>query len=259
MRTAVKNLMLVPIGLILLGLIFTADNYARIDQESIAGIWLFEEGNGNETEDFSGNGNDGEFLGNPTWVDGKFGNALEFDGSNSVDCGDPRSLNIDGEALTLLAWVKPNTIQGLDAVIEKECGSDAAYNLYLNGGKVHFRMFANGNVWVEPGDTVPTDSWSHLAAVYDGSKMMVYIDGAIKGEANQNGNVTTNQVKFSIGASSNCGGRGFDGTLDEIAVFNIALTEDEINDVMTKGFQRINAVSPKARLATTWGRLKDDA
>ncbi len=258
MRTAVKNLMLVPIGLILLGLIFTADNYARIDQESIAGIWLFEEGNGNETQDFSGNGNDGELLGNPTWVEGKFGNALEFDGSNSVDCGDPRSLDIDGEALTLLAWVKPTTTQGLDGIIEKECGANAGYNLYLNSGKIHFRMFANGNVAVDAVDNVPNGSWSHIAAVYDGSKMKVYVDGEFNAERDQSGNITTNDIKLAIGASSECG-RGYDGAVDEVAVLNIALTEDEISDVMKKGFQGINAVSPKEKLATTWSRLKDDA
>ncbi len=258
MRTTVRYLMLVSIGLILLGLIFTSDNYAQINQDSLAGLWTFEEGEGNKTKDFSGNGNDGELLGDPAWVEGKFGNAVQFDGSNSVDCGDSRSLDIDGEALTLLAWVKPTTTQGLDGIIEKECGANAGYNLYLDGGKIHFRMFASGNVAVDAVDKVPNNSWSHIAAVYDGSKMKVYVDGEFNAERDQSGNITTNDIKLAIGASSECG-RGYDGAVDEVAVLNIALTEDEISDVMKKGFQGINAVSPNEKITTTWGRLKDDA
>lgn len=257
MRTTVRYLMLVSVGLILLGLIFTSHNYAQVNPDSFAGLWTFDEGEGNEAKDSSGNGNDGEFVGNPAWVEGKFGNALQFDGSSHVDCGDSRSLDIDGEALTLMAWVKPNTTQGLDGIIEKECGANAGYNLYLDNGKIHFRMFASGNVAVDAVDGVPNNSWSHIAAVYDGSKMKVYIDGEFNAERDQSGNITTNDIKLAIGASSECG-RGYDGAIDEVAILNIALSEDEISDVMKNRFPGVNAVSPNEKLATTWGRLKAD-
>jgi hypothetical protein len=259
MKAAVAKFSLICVSLIFLGLIFADLSSAKIDPETFAGVWLFDEGKGKVAEDLSANGNDGELVGNLKWVEGKFDSkALEFDGTTHVDCGNPDSLNIDGEAITLAAWVNPNTIAGLDAVIEKECGGSAGYNLYLNGGRVHFRLFANANVFSEPAEVVPTGSWTHICAVYDGSDMMVYINGAVKDEDKQSGKITTNEIKLGIGTSISCGGRGFDGIIDEVAVFNVALTEGDVNEIMTKGLFGVLAVSPKEKLATTWGLIKTD-
>ena len=256
MKAIVAKFSLIGVSLICLGLIFTSLSSAKIDPETLSGVWLFNEGKGEDAEDLSSNGNDGELVGNPKWVNGKFGKALEFNGINHVDCGNPPSLNINGEALTLLAWVNPNTIAGLDAVIEKECGGSAGYNLYLNGGRVHFRMFANANVFSEPPEPVPTEKWTHICAVYDGSSMKVYINGVVKDEDPNKGKITTNQIKLGIGTSISCGGRGFDGIIDEVAVFNTALTKDDVNEIMNDGFEGVLAVSPKAKLTTTWGEMK---
>jgi hypothetical protein len=67
--------------------------YARIDPESIIGIWLFDEGKGDVAEDSSENGFDGKIMNGAKWVDGKFGDALEFDGADDyVDFGNDERL-----------------------------------------------------------------------------------------------------------------------------------------------------------------------
>ena len=79
---------------------------ARIDARTVAGMWLFDGDEGDVATDSSSNGNDGILTNDPEWVDGKFGNALEFDGVLAyVDCGNGQSLDI-AEAITIVAWVR---------------------------------------------------------------------------------------------------------------------------------------------------------
>ncbi|MBC8236533.1 hypothetical protein H8E77_43860, partial [bacterium] len=68
--------------LIVISLVLAFQSYAKVDLESAAAIWLFDEGKGNEANDFTGNGHDAE-LNSTEWVDGKFGKALSFDGAKS--------------------------------------------------------------------------------------------------------------------------------------------------------------------------------
>ena len=67
-------------------------SYAVLDPETVVGIWKFDEGKGNTAKDASENGNDGTLTNKPKWVDGKFGKALELDGSSFVDMGNDESL-----------------------------------------------------------------------------------------------------------------------------------------------------------------------
>ena len=78
---------LVWIGMVVLFIagMLTASSDAALDPKTIVGIWKFDEGKGVTTKDSSGNENDGALMNKPKWVDGKFGKALEFDGSSFVD------------------------------------------------------------------------------------------------------------------------------------------------------------------------------
>ena len=69
------------ISLMIVSFTFTEQSSALIDENSIAGIWLLDDGTGKVAVDSSENGNDGELIGDPKWVAGKFGKALEFDGA----------------------------------------------------------------------------------------------------------------------------------------------------------------------------------
>ena len=90
-----------------LALILTSVDFAAgsIQNEDIAGMWLFDEGSGDTADDSSGNGNDGEIF-EAEWDVGRFGKALKFDGVSSyVNCGMDTSLDIT-DNLTIVAWIK---------------------------------------------------------------------------------------------------------------------------------------------------------
>jgi hypothetical protein len=75
--------LIVVVALFIAGFLFTASSEAKIDSKAIAGMWLFDEGQDKTTDDFSGNNNNGELMNNAKWGNGKFGNALIFDGASS--------------------------------------------------------------------------------------------------------------------------------------------------------------------------------
>jgi len=85
--------------------VLTTSSYAKIDPETVVGMWSFDEGKGDVTADSSANKNDGTLENGPEWMDGKFGDALEFDGASSyVDCGNADNLSITGD-FTFSLWV----------------------------------------------------------------------------------------------------------------------------------------------------------
>ena len=114
MKTAVARLTLVWVSLIFLGPILTGQSYSRIDPESTVGIWLFDEGKGEIAEDSSLNGNDGEFVGKPKWVEGKLGAALSFNGKGDVVKIREFGKVAPTSEITIVTWVKVEDIKNQD-------------------------------------------------------------------------------------------------------------------------------------------------
>ena len=98
------SLVLVCFSLFGVGVLFVSTTSAEIDPDTVAGMWLFDEGKGEVATDASENGLDGEFNGKPKWVSGKFGEALEFDGKSAY-VQIPAHEN-PTEAITVSAWAK---------------------------------------------------------------------------------------------------------------------------------------------------------
>lgn len=91
---------------------------AKMDFENAVAIWLFDDGAGDEIEDISGNDNHGTIQGDSTWVDGKFGGALEFDGvSTVIDCGVGESIDFVGQQnFSISVWANSNTDNIVDGM-----------------------------------------------------------------------------------------------------------------------------------------------
>ena len=107
MKTAASTLICAA-SLIVISLIFTGLIDAKIDTETIAALWLFDEGKGNSAKDDSGNANDGELNGDPEWVDGKFGKAINFDGAKDyIQIPDSSSLDIEDE-ISIVVYINFN-------------------------------------------------------------------------------------------------------------------------------------------------------
>jgi PKD repeat protein len=195
----------------------------------------FEEGSGAATGDDSGNGNSGTISG-ATWVTGKFGKGLSFNGSSSlVTIPDSSSLDLT-TMLTLEAWVNLNTI-GADwaSVIFKPV--DASSLSYVLQGVSQpsqapsLGISASSSNLVAP-SPLPTNTWTHLAATYDGTTMRLYVNGALVASRAQTGAITTSGQALTIGGNPLFGAY-FSGQIDEVRIYDRALSSSEIQNDMT--------------------------
>ena len=114
---------------------------AEVSVDDAIGIWLFDEGRGNVAKDSSPNGNDGELIAGPKWVEGKFGGALEFDGSGtSVETESADKLNEfelgDKTDFTVTAWFKTDTGTGFIMSKTKKAASWTGFEVKFGGGGV---------------------------------------------------------------------------------------------------------------------------
>lgn len=262
MKSILTKLILIFIGLSTIGLMIPEKSFAEIDTETIAGLWLFEEGTGKTVKDSSGNGNDGEIEGAPKWVAGKFGRAMEFDGqSDYIVIKDSDSLDLN--QMTVAAWVNLTAYADDQRIITKEEGTAdpwSVYSLQISGTgdtKLEFRPTLDGaRQRIESVTDVPLDQWTHVAATYDGSEVTLYIDGEIDKTSPATGEMMVNDKDLWIGASEFYTPRFFNGLMDEAVLFNVPLSQDEIRDLVDVGLGSILAVSRANNLSTTWGNMK---
>ena len=256
MKTTWARLTLVFVSTVFVILVFTGMSSAELDPATIAGLWLFDEGNGDVAHDSSDNGNDGEFVGDLGWVDGMFGTALEFNGvDHRINCGNDPSLDVT-EAFTLMAWGKYTTSAPLDYMNHTGCGG---YFLATWENKINFPLQCDAAASI--GDPVNDGEWHHVAGVYaEGEGVKLYYDGELHMEVpGYVPNVPIqNTGNLIIGAYGTESDEFFDGAMDEVAVFNVALEADVIKDIATNGFATVLAVSPEEKLTVTWGKIKTE-
>ena len=252
----------VCVSLIFIGLTLTERGLAKIDLETVVAMWLFDEGKGDVAVDSSGNGHDGKFEGKPKWVDGKFGKVLEFNGTDSyVKVPDFTS---PSEAITVTAWAKSPTPTWNDHgwIVERR----PSFIIHPNRGEKTVAWCVGNGGWNVPngwkaGAAGPDDitKWHMYTGTYDSStgEWKLYIDGELKNTLSCNKvKITATPGPLHIGLDSCCGLRFGSGVVDEVAIFNVALAEEDIKEIMTKGLTGMTAVSPKEKLSTTWGYIK---
>ncbi len=261
------KLTIVCVSLMVIGLIFTGQSSAEIDSKSIVGVWLFDEGSGKTAKDSSGKGNDGELMNNPQWVAGKFGKALEFDGKDdyvNVDDTDELSGG-DGKKLTVVAWFKTTKIDGTDntpIVTKYLSASEKDWGLTVDSGKLKFAYETVGaGVDFEVnapsmGGTIELDKWYHGAFVLDGTDVKVYLDGTEVAAATIPTETPNTDVNVEIGAVV-YRNNYYQGLLDEVAVINAVLSQEDISAIMNDGLQQALPVSRAGKLTVTWGSIKE--
>ena len=246
--------------------IFTGLSYAGTNPASLVGVWLFNEGSGDVAKDSSGKGNDGILTNGPVWVEGKFGMALQFDGTDDfVDLDDTDELSgADGKKLTVVAWFKTTKISGPDntpIVTKYLSAQEKDWGLTVDAGRLKF-AYETGGAGADfevgapsMGGVVELDKWYHAAFVLDGTDVKVYLDGAEVAAVTIPTETPNTEVNVEIGAvvyRSNY----YEGILDEVAVFNATLSEEDISAIMNGGLESVLAVSSAGKLTTTWANVK---
>lgn len=190
----------------------------------------FNEGSGTTVADASGNGHTGTITG-ATWsTQGKFGACLSFDGVDDwVTINHAAQLNLT-TGMTLEAWVFPTASAGTRDVVIKESPQADIYNLYANEGSGPPQgtvLIAAGNKHVKGSATLLINTWSHLATTYDGASLKLFVNGVQVGTTPVTGPIVVSTGVLRIGGNS-MWGEFFQGRLDEIRVYNKALTQAQI-------------------------------
>ncbi|MCH8291797.1 LamG domain-containing protein [Candidatus Poribacteria bacterium] len=234
---------------------------AEVNPANTVAIWLCDEGAGKTVSDSSGNGHDGTFVNNEGWTsDGKFGSALEFSGEagNYVEIPHDDSLSLT--EWTITAWTKltPPTTGGWSVVLVKDPANGIQnYSLDMNGDGRVFAEVTSGGGWSDAGSTttVYDDQWHFLAASYDGTTLRAYVDGVLENEQ-PFGPGDASDAPVAIGDRLDKS-QPIKGTVDEVGLFSVALSEDDLNTVMETGLgSGPTAVEPTSKLAATWGQIK---
>ncbi len=206
---------------------------------ALVGHWAMDEASGTLLVDSSGYSNNGTITGTVSRVPGIRGRALAFDGATTyVTAPHSSSLNITN-AITLAAWVRPEVYATQDLVKKATNGTTDGYELSLatSTGNPPKRPFVRFNQ-VTSADTCrlsaraaseyPIDGrWVHYAATYDGTTIRFYINGLLDTSKTASLTIASNSLPLSIGGQSD-GARKFTGQLDDVHVYNRALSAPEI-------------------------------
>jgi len=224
--------------------------------------WKLDEGSGNTVYDSSSYGNDGTFKGDPQWVVGYYGGALEFDGTDdNIDCGNDDSLNIADE-ITLSAWINMAQRPDVDnwyTIPWKE----GAYSMYLYGADNEVTTLAadfwldtgRADIWNGPDIDIPPNNWTHIAVTFNGTDFEFYVNGEHDYTQNEPATIEISAINLLFTED----GSNFEGLVDDVRIYNRALTQDEIVAAMEGGEEYPYALSPEpadgALIEDTWANL----
>jgi len=200
----------------------------------MVGWWKFDKTEGHIAVDSSGSGLDGKLVADAHIIsDPVRGNVLSLDGDGDyVNCGNDPAFDITN-LITIAAWIKVDTFdKRWQAVVTK---GDAAWRLQRNRATDNIEFSCTGL-------DVPTDQyssvrgnrevnegqWHHIAGVYDGKKIYLYVDGRLDVSAEATGRMNTNLSEVLIGENAQRPGREWNGLIDDVRIYSYSLSEAEI-------------------------------
>ena len=246
----------------LIALVLSVNTWAINDDKALMLYFTFDEDDGGQVTDISGNNIEGTFEGAVWSKDGKIGGAVHLEDSEQfVEVDAVPELDITDE-LTIQAWFFPEESQGDSNLMGRR--SSANVGGYCLQWSAQFTGAPQIETWINIGgwqgsrnkQTIKPalEEWHHVSSTFDGDTIRQYIDGKLDVEFTPpKGKINSIEVVFRIGKAQT-GLDGMVGLVDEVAIYNRALSVEEINQDMENGV--FFAVSPQDKLATTWGKLK---
>jgi len=233
------------------GLLIQRPLYIGLDQ-GLVGHWTFDaqDMSGERAYDRSGNNNTGILTNGPARVSGKLGQALRFDGTTGIGIDNSANLG-ESSQITLSAWVKPGSfVHGANVIIGKaQVSPGNSWRLYIDNTKtLELEIFNNSSTlaFVISNSTHLFDDlgWHHVVAKYDGSTTYLYVDGVdVSSGASRSltGSIFDSTIPVCIATQSNGSdctvdtSRSFIGSIDDVRIYNRALTADEIKRLYNMG------------------------
>jgi len=224
----------------------------RVEASSgLVGSWSFDEGAGTTVYDSSGNGNNGTLINAPVWSAGEFGSALTFDGiDNYVEI--PHGVTLTSSNFTIEAWIYLNSdINSTQArIVSKQETISKSYSFGIFGkgyggstGNQLLLSIGNGTTWWNflSATHLSNQTWYHVAGTQEGTTSKIYINGQL----DKNGTTLTQTANNTGALTIGCQNQTtpatgamffFNGTIDEVRIYNRALSQQEIQVDMIPEF-----------------------
>ncbi len=210
---------------------------ASAAEPGLVGWWRLDDGAGTAVADSSDGGHNGAFTtGNHTWVQGKFGGALKFDGGGPVEIPDHVDFHIE-DAVSIALWANPEASQQTQAkLFAKQKATYYPYALQYNAGTG--MLYANVSTASAQFNTKPNlanfpGEWAHLCAAYDGSALVLYKNAVEVARVEGSGKLRQNTLSLTIGGRlTYTTSDNFKGMLDDVRLYSRALTPADILQVM---------------------------
>ncbi len=215
---------------------------------SLVAAYSFNEGSGTIAPDSSGNNNNGTLINGPTWTAGKYGNAISFDGTNDYVLLSSSVFGVGAGTITAWIYLKSYGTGGYGYIFD-----NAATRLMLVGWDAKLAFSSNAStVGVSASNSILLNQWVFVAVTRsDSGTANFYVNGALNGTANQNSG--TPGAGFSSPRIGNYyfGGNNYDGTIDELRIYNRALTQSEIQTDMNTPIGAADTTPPAAPSGVT--------
>lgn len=207
------------------------------------GYWKFDENSGTSTtEDSSGNNKQGTLNGTMTstdWVPGKYGSALTFDGIDDYVTVADDAIYSGFNTLSFSGWFKADTTassKGNNMQIFQKSHSVSpwqSFQTYVDSstnrlaGQV-YDTAGTSNLYVESATTIAADTWYHYVFIYNNGSFDLYLNGRLEDTTtgSMTGNIFDSNSTLRIG--SNTGSNDFSGVIDEIKIWNVALSPAQV-------------------------------
>ena len=212
---------------------------ADAEPDDMVAHWSFDEGEGTTAYDSSGNGNDGTLENGVQWVDGVVGGALEFDGENDY-VALPSSLG--SETIDSGSWafgINPGDISSSTSRVmgyTSNWAQDKQWLFWLKEfgdyNNITFSITANGEGgtgWSpRVNASISTGVWTHIVGTWDGTHIRIFKNGSAISETEATGELGDTSSPIRMGST---GGEKFDGGLDEVTIWDRALSSEEISEL----------------------------
>ena len=219
-----------------------------VSTSALAGYWHFDEGSGTTASDSSGNGNTGTLYNSPnvSWTTGKFGSGVSFNSSGGnfgyIEISGAGALkNVTNSSFTFEAWVKPyNSTHSPDYnSIVTRTGYHTALGYLTNWEMFSMDMYnsTNYHFYAPTQNAYSNGDWYHVVGVVNDAekKIYIYVNGVLAGTGSYVGPLKDyGTANYYVGAGQNYSNQWnytFNGTIDEVQIWNRSLTQDEITEL----------------------------
>ena len=198
--------------------------------------WWPGDGNANDIQD----GNNGTLQGGATFAAGEVSQAFSFNASTNSGVSVPSSTSLNPtDAITIDAWVNPSSYPNTaPAVVRKDVDNvgTTEYGMSVgdgvNTGVVNCDI---GGTIGATGGSVPLNTWTHVACTYDRQNLRAYVNGNQVASTVGTTAIPTSSENLGIGYLPGFTDRNFDGLVDEVEIFNRALSQPEIQSIVNAG------------------------